>query len=200
MEVQTVILRLPSLNLIIYNINRPPTADLELEELFGLAATEMMLVAGDFNPHHPLLGSSYSSNAAGRQLYVYFENSEHVLLLNDVRSPMHIRRGRLDLAFPSSCLAPAPAWSFYPAFTSDHFGIVLEVTIRLAPPPHPHPPRFNMRQTHWDLFKETAWDLLRNTDLHLPLDEHAVNICNVILQASSPTLKDTETHGYTTPE
>ena len=37
-EVQAVTLRLPSLELIIYNIYRPPTADLELEELSGLAA------------------------------------------------------------------------------------------------------------------------------------------------------------------
>ena len=71
-----------------------------------------------------------------------FEDSEHVHLLNDIRSPTHIRHGRLDLAFASSCLAPELAWSLHPNLTSDYFGIVLEVTIRLVPP------RFNMRQVN----------------------------------------------------
>ena len=70
-EVEAVTLRLPSLELIIYNIYRPPTDDLELEELFGLAATEMVLAAGDFNSHYPWLGSPCPSNVAGRQLYVF---------------------------------------------------------------------------------------------------------------------------------
>ena len=79
------------------------------------------------------------------------------------------------MAFASSRLAPAPAWSLHPTLTSDHFGIVLEVAIRLAPLPH-RTPRFNMRHANWGLFKDIAGDLLRGADLNLPLDERAVNI------------------------
>ena len=106
------------------SLYRPPTADLELEELFDLAATEMVLAAGDFNSNHPWLGSPCPSNAAGRQLYASFENSDHVYLLNDVCSPMHIRHGRLDLVFASSRLAPAPAWSLQPTLTSSALSLM----------------------------------------------------------------------------
>ena len=172
------------------------------------SVTKMVLAAGDFNSHHPWLGLLCPSNVAGRQLYTSFENSEHVHLLNDVCSHTYIRHGRLDLAFASSCLSPAPAWSLHPTLTSDHFGIVLEIAIRLVPPPH-RPLRFNMRQANWPgkLFKDTGGDLLRDADLDLPLDECALNVCNIILQTAhraipcvKPTLEDTETHGYTVPE
>ena len=79
------------------------------------------------------LTTARGSDAVSRKLYESFENSEHVHLLNDVRSPTHIRYGWLDLVFASSRLAPAPAWSLHPTLTIDHFGIVLEVAIRLAP-------------------------------------------------------------------
>ena len=48
-EVQAVILRLPRLELIINNIYRPPTADLELE-MFHLSAIEMMLAPAILPP------------------------------------------------------------------------------------------------------------------------------------------------------
>ena len=70
-----------------------------------------------------------------------------------------------------------------PTLKSDPFGIVLEVAVRLALAPH-RLPRFNMRQENWGFFNEAAEELLRDADLELPLDEYAMMISNIILQAA----------------
>ena len=124
-EVQAVTVRLPNRQLYLYNVYRPIAAELDIDDVFGLAATEMVLVAGDFNAYHPWLGSFGPTNAAGHSLHASFEDSGQMVLFNDTSCPTHLQAGRLDLTFCSALLNPTPTWSLHPHLTSDHFAIII---------------------------------------------------------------------------
>lgn len=167
-EVQTVTLHLPNFVMWLYNIYRPPTADLDLRELFGLAATDIILVVGDLKAHHQWVSSPRPDNPAGRSLHAAYLDSGNVSLKNDITSPpMHVRGGRLDLAFASTRFLPVPTWSLHPYLSSDHCGIILDMTVSLTPPPS-RPLSFNMRQADWGKFMDVAEGLIRDADLAPP--------------------------------
>ncbi|MPC42308.1 RNA-directed DNA polymerase from mobile element jockey [Portunus trituberculatus] len=195
-DVQAVTIHLSNRRLTLYNIYRPTTADLQLDELFGLAASEFVLAAGDFNAHQPWLGSPRPSNTAGRALYSSFNDSGEVILLNDTSVPTHLRQGRLDLTFVSSHLAPTPAWSLHPTLTSDHFAILIDVDASLPPVP-PLPLRFNMRCANWGQFTHAADSLLTEVNFHIPLDEHALLLSSLILQAAHSAIPVAKVHSRT---
>ncbi|KAK3883318.1 hypothetical protein Pcinc_012354 [Petrolisthes cinctipes] len=67
-EVLAVIIKLPEYQLHLYNIQRSQQANLEIDELLGLAATKPVIIAGDFNAHHPMLASRLRTNATGLHL------------------------------------------------------------------------------------------------------------------------------------
>lgn len=56
-EVQAYTIHLSNRSPTLYNIYRPTIADLQLDELFGLATSEFVLDMGDYNAHHPRLES-----------------------------------------------------------------------------------------------------------------------------------------------
>ncbi|KAK8392399.1 hypothetical protein O3P69_014635 [Scylla paramamosain] len=90
-----------------------------------------VLIAGDFNSHQSWLGSLSPSNMASRALFLSFEDSGHVIFLNDMNCLTHNHLGRLDLAFALTDLTPTPSWSLHPTLTSDHFGILINIEMRL---------------------------------------------------------------------
>ena len=132
---------------IVYNIYRPQHAALDVSDVFGLASYEKLLVAGDFNCHHPWLGSNRAANDAGRALLASFEDSGHVSLLNDTRCTTH-----QHLAFISLPVARSSSWRLHPTLSSDHFGVIIDVAVSRAPPP-PSQRRFLMGQADWGRFK-----------------------------------------------
>lgn len=191
-EVMAVSLHMPHATLLLYNVYRPPQGSLDMVEVFGLAATETMLVMGDFNAHHPRLGSA-TVNVAGRSLLADFDECGEVRLLNDTQCPTHVHLGRLDLAFASSSLLPPPTWSLHQTLTSDHFGVLLDVPLRAVPPPA-SPPRFNMNRADWASFKDIADTLLGAADLNLPLDERAELLQSLIIQAAHHAIPVVKPH------
>ena len=90
-EVMAVLLQLPGLSLTVYNVYCSPRRQLEAGELLSLAAHTNVLVAGDFNAHHPLLQSVSPTNAAGLHLAAMLEEVPHIALLNN-GEPTHLRR------------------------------------------------------------------------------------------------------------
>ena len=170
-------------SIVVYNIYRPQQAALDVNAVFGLASYENLLVAGDFNCHHPWLGSHRTANNAGRALFASFEDSGHVSWLNDTSCPTHQHQGRLDLAFISSPLARSSSWRLHPTLSSDHFGIFIDVAVSRIPPP-PTPRRFLMGQADWGRFKDRADILFEETDFCLPLDERAELVSSTILNAA----------------
>ena len=148
---QTVTVRLPERQIYLYNIYRPVAVDLDIDDVFGLAAAEMVLVAGDFNAHHSWLGSTGPTDDAGHSLHASFEDSGQVVLLNDTDCPTHIQAGRLDLAFSSNLLNPTLTWSLHSHLTSDHFATIIEVESYMPPLPS-RLKKLNMRCADWGLF------------------------------------------------
>ena len=122
-EIQVVTLHLPHSIIHLYNLYWPRNAILALEDLFGLAATEPVLVVGDFNAHHPILASTGPTNEAGSHLSSALRDSHHITLLNDVAQSTHIGNGRLDLALISTHLVHSSSWSLNLTLISDHFGV-----------------------------------------------------------------------------
>lgn len=119
-EVVAITLHLVSFVLWMYNQYRPPTIKLDLNELFGLVATDMVLGAGDLNAHSQQVNSPCPTNAAGHSLYAAYQESGHIHLLNETTSPTHIQQGRLDLTFVSTNLLPVLGWLLHLTLMSDH--------------------------------------------------------------------------------
>ena len=89
-------------SIVVYNIYRPQLPALDVSDVFCLASYEQLLVAGDFNCHHPWLGSYRAANDAGRALLASFEDSGHVSLLNDTRCPTHQHLALISLPLARS--------------------------------------------------------------------------------------------------
>ena len=95
--------------LLLYNIYRSQRHTLEAGELVTLASQVSLLVAGDFNAHHPVLLSPSPANATGRHLAALLEDVPHIHLLNTGEAT-HTRGGRLDLTLVSSDLRAGATW------------------------------------------------------------------------------------------
>ncbi|KAG0723862.1 hypothetical protein GWK47_041812 [Chionoecetes opilio] len=112
--------------------------------------TRSLLVAGDFNAHHPILQSVSATNRTGRHLAVLLEEVPHIHLLN-TGEPTHVRGGRLDLTLVSGDLAAGASWQVHPTLTSDHYATL--TTLIASPPIPPRPlPRWNIKRADWGKF------------------------------------------------
>ena len=137
--------------LLLYNIYRSQRHTLEAGELVTLASQVSLLVAGDFNAHHPVLLSPSPANATGRHLAALLEDVPHIHLLNTGEAT-HTRGGRLDLTLVSSDLRAGATWQVHPTLTSDHFATLTTLPVAPPAPPRP-PPRWNIRRADWDSFQ-----------------------------------------------
>ena len=150
-EVLALELQLGPLPLMVYNVYRSQRYLLEAGELLSLASHSSLLVAGDFNAHHPVLHSVSPTNATGRHLADLLEELPHVHLLNTGEAT-HVRGGRLDLTLVSGDILPGATWQVHPTLTSDHYGTLTTLTV--APPvPPPPPPQWNVRRADWAKFQ-----------------------------------------------
>ena len=152
-EALAVRLTLADSALLLYSLYRPREALLEAGELLSLAAHEPVLIAGDFNAHHPALHSLQPPNAAGHHITALLTGFPEVSLLNS-GEPTHIYGGRLDLTFLTAALAERATWAVDPELTSDHFAILTTLQVALLPPPPPPPLRWNTGKANWTLFRE----------------------------------------------
>ncbi|KAG7160715.1 putative Endonuclease-reverse transcriptase-containing protein 6 [Homarus americanus] len=67
-ETQAVRIHLAKDSLVVYNIYKPPTKRLETGELLTQATQEHVLIAGDFNAHHPTINPTTTMNQDGHHL------------------------------------------------------------------------------------------------------------------------------------
>ncbi|KAG0721892.1 hypothetical protein GWK47_045536 [Chionoecetes opilio] len=91
-EALAVDLHVGGLELTVYNLYRSQRHQLEAGELLTMASHTSLLVAGDFNAHHPILQSVSATNLTGRHLAVLLEEVPHIHLLN-TGEPTHVRGG-----------------------------------------------------------------------------------------------------------
>ena len=75
-------LHVGSVSLTVYNLYRSQRHLLVAGELLAMDKHTSLLVAGDFNAHHPVLQSVSPTNAMGRHLATLLEEVPHVRLLN----------------------------------------------------------------------------------------------------------------------
>ncbi|KAG7157175.1 RNA-directed DNA polymerase from mobile element jockey-like 4, partial [Homarus americanus] len=104
-EAQAVRIHLVNDSLVVYNIYKPPTKRLEAGELLTQATQELVLIAGDFNAHHPTINSTTRMNLDGRHLVELLTDVPEITLIN-TGEPTHILGGTLDLTFISTELVP----------------------------------------------------------------------------------------------
>ncbi|KAG0715522.1 hypothetical protein GWK47_011794 [Chionoecetes opilio] len=91
-EALAVELHVGGLEITVYNLYRSQRHQLEAGELLTMALHTSLLVAGDFNAHHPILQSVSATNLTGRHLAVLLEEVPHIHLLN-TGEPTHVRGG-----------------------------------------------------------------------------------------------------------
>jgi len=150
-------------NLFLFNIYRPPhpTYELEMDELFGLAAHEPTIIIGDFNAHHPnwndpTTSSAYKTNDAGLHIKLLLDSFPDVSLLNS-KQATHTKGGVLDLTILSNSLVSTADWSFHPYLMSDHLATFTTLQLPRLPLPPPVP-RWNLKKANWAHFTKLLED------------------------------------------
>ncbi|KAG7172481.1 RNA-directed DNA polymerase from mobile element jockey-like 9, partial [Homarus americanus] len=145
-EAQAVRIHLANDDLVVYNIYKPPTKRLEAGELLTQATQELVLIAGDFNAHHPTINSTTRMNLDDRHLVELLRDVPEITLINTGETT-HILGGTLDLTFISTELVPVAHWEI-----DDELTTTLRMEL-LPPPPRP-PPRWNTKKTNWKLYQD----------------------------------------------
>ena len=195
-EVIAVELSLPNMSLAVYNIYRSPShglARLELEELLTLARTDHLLVAGDFNAHHPSLHSPRDKmNETGRHVAFILEEVPEIKILNN-GDPTHRDGGRLDLTFVSEVLARDADWRVHPTLTSDHFGVVTALRVKL-PPRVVLPPRWNTKKADWLTFQKVIEEWWANYVPSLDLDQLEADYTAALTRAADAAIPKSSPH------
>jgi len=150
-------------NLFLFNIYRTPhpTCELEMDELFGLAAHEPTIILGDFNAHHPnwndpTTSSAYKTNDAGLHIKLLLDSFPDVSLLNS-KQATHTKGGVLDLTILSNSLVSTADWSFHPYLMSDHLATFTTLQLPRLPLPPPVP-RWNLKKANWAHFTKLLED------------------------------------------
>ncbi|KAG7175294.1 RNA-directed DNA polymerase from transposon X-element-like 2, partial [Homarus americanus] len=152
-EAQAVRIHLANDSLVVYNIYKPPPKRLVAGELLTEATQELMLIAGDFNAHHPTINSTTRMNQDGHHLVGLLTDVPEITLIN-TREPTHILGGTLDLTFISTELVPGAQWEVDDELTSDHFATTTTLKVELLPPPPRPPPRWNTKKANWKLYED----------------------------------------------
>jgi len=122
-------------DLLLFNLYRKPhpSCELELDELFGLAANEPTIILGDFNAHHPDWNDTSTPSAhriddTGRHIKLLLDSFPDVSLLN-ARQATHTKGGVLDLVFLSTFLLFTADWIIHPFLTSDHLATITNLQL-----------------------------------------------------------------------
>ena len=98
-EVIAVEIMLLETTLTVYNIYRNwANNNFDLTQLFTYANTNPTLILGDFNAHHPLLGSIRETTEEGEHIAFALQNFPGITLLNNGRAT-HIRGGATRFIF-----------------------------------------------------------------------------------------------------
>lgn len=174
----------------IYNVYRSATKELDLHEVTALAASDRIFIGGDFNAHHPMLGSTSPTNEAGRHIAEVLTDNPDITLLNDTTTPTHLHGGRLDLSLINTSLAPLTKWDLHPTLTSDHYAIICTIKTPKIPTPLPPPPRWNTKRADWINFTKT---LEEQVGYEAPpnLEEHTHLLTNAFRTAAKATIPRT---------
>ena len=200
-EVLATKIHLNNQNLILYNIYKSPqfTGALDLSEVFSLSMHEDILIAGDFNAHHPILNSKGPTNEDGSHISHLLEELPEITLLNNGEAT-HLRGGRLDLAFIPTYLKNSSKWEIHSHLVSDHYAIKISINLAKIPTPPTPSPKWNIKAANWELFQEkiNLWResyTLSNNINQLEADftqaiHHAANASIPTIKSTSRTYKD----------
>lgn len=184
----------------IYNIYcNPNHGELDLTELFSEAEYQPIIVAGDFNAHHPFLQSSSRTNQAGHHLHNTIQDFPTMQLINDTAEPTHICGGRLDLTFTSSTLSTNYTWRIHDNLASDHFATVTTLTISCTIHVPPQPKGWNVKKADWARFDSEIskwWEEIRlqeegTLDEH---EQHLLQALNAAAESAIPPKKNGKHH------
>ncbi|KAG7171997.1 RNA-directed DNA polymerase from mobile element jockey-like 24 [Homarus americanus] len=152
-EAQAIRIHLANDSLVVYNIYKPPPKRLEADALLTQATQELVLIAGDFNAHHPTINPTTTLNQNGHYLMELLTDFPEITLIN-TGEPTHILGGTLDLTFISTEFVPVAQWEVDDELTSDHFAKTTPLRMELLPPLPRPPPRWNYKKANWKLYQD----------------------------------------------
>ena len=196
-EVQAVKIQLLNQNLNLYNIYKQQNGTLDIGELFSQAAIEPTFIGGDFNAHHEMLSSPQNSNTDGEHIASLLEEISNITLLNSGEAT-HIRGGRLDLSFISIELRHLATWQVHPTLMSDHYGIIINITIPKIPPPPPPPPKWDQNKADWNKFQNSISTWLATYTPTDDIDQLESDLCQALHRAANCSMPKTnsKTHNF----
>ncbi|KAG7158000.1 RNA-directed DNA polymerase from mobile element jockey-like 2 [Homarus americanus] len=189
-EAQAIRIHLANDSLVVYNIYKPPTKRLEAGELLTQATQELVLIAGDFNAHHPTINSTTRMNLDGRHLVELLTDVPEITLIN-TGEPTHILGGTLDLTFISTELVPVAQWEMDDELTSDHFATTTTLRMELLPPPPRPPPRWNTKKANWKLYQDELQKWFSNYEPAEDIDQLNQDLTGAIQHAAEKAIPKT---------
>lgn len=165
----------------------PPPFVLSRIDLMNLISQlpEPFLILGDFNAHHVLWGSPYSS-PRGNMIAKFLE--DHPLILLNDGSPTHLSSGtgnwsHLDLSLSSSSLAPRCDWALVPdLYGSDHAPVRITITCSISQ--SGSSPRWILERADWNKFQNG----LKPVDVDVPLNYLINNIVSYLIASAKDSI------------
>ncbi|KAG7175249.1 RNA-directed DNA polymerase from mobile element jockey-like 14, partial [Homarus americanus] len=189
-EAQAIRIHLANDSLVVYNIYKPPTKRLKAGELLTQATQELVLIAGDFNVHHPTINSTTRMNLDGRHLVELLTDVPEITLIN-TGEPTHILGGTLDLTFISTEFVPVGQWEVDNELTSDPFATTTTLRMELLPPLPRPPPRWNTKKANWKLYQDELQKWFSNYEPAEDLDQLNQDLTGAIQHAVEKAIPKT---------
>ena len=189
-EVATVTFDLTTTKLTVISVYSRPNDTLDIDTLeYIISHNQEILLLGDFNAHHPLLGSA-KVNVSGQRLTQLINDSGLVILNND--QPTHFpvahnyRPSRIDLMmteFATTCRFAN--FDLDDSVSSDHRTIIIDyaTTQTLSAAPRTH---LDIQHADWDLFQEVLQENLLMEPINSPdeIDTALRNLSEAVDMAS----------------
>ncbi|CAK9795846.1 Probable RNA-directed DNA polymerase from transposon X-element [Anthophora plagiata] len=144
----------------ICSIYLPNSFSLELEELEKLIEQipTPLILAGDFNSHSSLWGSS-KSDSRGKKIEKLLENPNLILLNTGTPTHFSVSNGKtsaIDLTICSPRLSQYIKWeTLNNLHDSDHFPIKISYEDNIPSFPTTHQTKWNIQKTNWPTFQSS---------------------------------------------
>ena len=188
-EVLTVIVWIDKQPTLLHNVYRV-RGETKFTEM--LAHPLPSIIAGDFNAHHTMW--CRYTDGPGRTLLEQLESANTYALMNKPQVHTTQYNTTIDLTIVHTSIAAISEWAIYDNLMSDHHPIMLTIQSEDSRPVTCPIIKWSLHKANWEAYKAKLTELCASTNINGSIDDHALEITDIIIQAAESTIPKTKPH------